>query len=358
MITRALSRSASLLRRPGDLALWALAALHLLLLLSFLLVIGGLQPARAADETCHGKNLLTEMKAKEPAVYAALQADADKVDNGKSIFWKIEKPGIETSYLLGTMHVTDPRVLAMPKGAAEAKGSAKVVVVESDEILDEKQAMGRLLAKPQLTMMTDGKSITDYLSPEDQKTLEAGLKTRGIPLSAVSRMQPWMLSSFMALPACELARKGGGADFLDKKLAEDTVREGKPVKGLETMQEQLEAIASIPTAFHIKSLIEMVRLGDRMDDVTTTMTDLYLSGEIGMMMPMLKRVAPDSSEGEGYAEFEERVVTDRNHRMAERSLPILAEGGAFIAVGALHLVGEEGLVTLFRKAGYTVTPAS
>lgn len=357
MTMRALSRFPSLLRRPGDLALFALAALHLLLLLSFLLVLGSLQPARA-EETCHGKNLLTEMQAKDPTAYAALQADADRVENGRSIFWKIEKPGVPISYLLGTMHVTDPRVLAMPKGAAEAKAASKVVVVESDEILDEKQAMGRLLAQPQLTMMTNGKSITDYLSPEDQKTLEAGLKTRGIPLSAVSRMQPWMLSSFIALPACELARKAGGADFLDKKLAEDAVRAGKPVKGLETMQEQLGAIASIPIDFHIKSLIEMVRLGDRMDDVTTTMTDLYLKGEIGMMMPMLKRVAPDSSEGEGYAEFEERVVTDRNHRMAERSLPILGEGGAFIAVGALHLVGEDGLVTLIRKAGYTVTPAS
>jgi hypothetical protein len=358
MITRAFSRSASLLRRPGDLALWALAALHLLLLFSFLLVIGSLQPARAADEACHGKNLLTEMQANDPAGYAALQAEADKVENGKSIFWKIEKPGVETSYLLGTMHVTDPRVLAMPKGAAEAKAGSKVVVVESDEILDEKQAMGRLLAQPQLTMMTNGKSITDYLSPEDQKTLEAGLKARGIPLSAVSRMQPWMLSSFIALPACELARKSGGADFLDKKLAEDAVREGKPVKGLETMQEQLGAIASIPIDFHIKSLIEMVRLGDRMDDVTATMTDLYLKGEIGMMMPMLKRVAPDSSEGEGYAEFEERVVTDRNQRMADRSLPVLEQGGAFIAVGALHLVGDQGLVALLRKAGYTLTPVS
>lgn len=357
MTMRALSRFPSLLRRPGDLALFALAALHLLLLLSFLLVLGSLQPARA-EEACHGKNLLTEMQAKDPTAYAALQADAGKVENGRSIFWKIEKPGVPTSYLLGTMHVTDPRVLAMPKGAAEAKAASKVVVVESDEILDEKQGMGRLLAQPQLTMMTNGKSITDYLSLEDQKTLEAGLKIRGIPLSAVSRMQPWMLSSFIALPACELARKAGGAEFLDKKLAEDAVRDGKSVKGLETMQEQLGAIASIPIDFHIKSLIEMVRLGDRMDDVTTTMTDLYLKGEIGMMMPMLKRVAPDSSEGEGYAEFEERVVTDRNHRMAERSLPILAEGGAFIAVGALHLVGEDGLVTLIRKAGYTVTPAS
>ncbi|MCO5733596.1 TraB/GumN family protein [Rhizobium sp. SSA_523] len=340
-----------------DLALWALAGLHLLLLLSFLLILGALNPAGAAqDDACRGTDLLAAMRAEDPAGYARLQAEAAEIENGNSIFWKIEKPGLAASYLLGTMHVTDPRVLAMPDGAKAAAAAARVIIVESDEILDENKAMAKLLAKPQLTMMTDGRTIEHYLTPQEKSDLEAGLKARGIPLAAVSRMQPWMLSSFLALSACELARKTGGADFLDKQIAEDAAQAGRQVQGLETMEEQLEAIASIPTDFHVKSLLEMVRLGDRMTDVTTTMTDLYLKGEIGMMMPMLKVVAPDSAEGEGYAQFEERVVTDRNHRMAERALPLLAEGGAFIAVGALHLTGDQGLVTLLRKAGYTLTP--
>lgn len=345
------------LRRPGDIALWLIAALHAALLLSFLLVLGYAQPARAQgqDTACRGTNVLTRLKADDPAGFAALEAEAAKVENGKGLFWKIDKPGLAPSYLLGTMHVTDPRVLAMPKGAVEAKAGSRVIVVESDEILSEQQAMAKILAKPGLTMMTDGKTIQSFLSAEEVAKLEAGLKARGIPLSAVSRMQPWMLSSFIALPACELARKAEGASFLDKKIAEDAIRAGKPVKGLETMEEQLSAMASIPTDFHIKSLMEMIALGDKMDDVMFTMTELYLSGDIGMTMPMLKAVAPDGADGEGYAEFEERIVTQRNRTMADRASPILAEGGAFIAVGALHLGGPDGLVTLFRQQGFTVT---
>ncbi|MGN7294909.1 TraB/GumN family protein [Rhizobium sp. SAFR-030] len=345
----------SVRREPGDQALWLLAALHVLAFLTFLVVLGLAVPARAAGDTCDGANILTEMKARDPSAYAGLVAEADKVENGRGLFWKIDRPGLAPSWLLGTMHVTDPRVLAMPKGAVEARDSAKVIVVESDEILDEKQAMAKMLVKPELTMMTDGATIQTFLSPQDAAKLEASLKKRGIPLAAVSRMQPWMLSSFIALPACELARKAKGASFLDKQIAEQAVAAGKPVKGLETMQEQLSAMASIPTDFHIKSLMEMIAMGDRMDDVTATMTELYLSGEIGMTMPMLKAVAPDGTEGEGYAEFEERIVSRRNHTMAERALPMLNEGGAFIAVGALHLVGKDGLVSLLRQQGFAVT---
>ena len=53
--------------------------------------------------------------------------------------------------------------------------------------------------------------------------------------------------------------------------------------------------------------------------------------------------------------FEDRLIRMRNHTMADRAAPILAEGNVFMAVGALHLVGDEGVIELFRKKGYTVT---
>lgn len=338
-------------------ALGMIALIHLLALISFFVVLGFAAQARSAEDICRGSNLLSEMERADPARYRSIQAEGAKVANGKGVFWKVEKPGTAPSWLLGTMHVTDPSVLKMPTGAPYALSKSKVVIIESDEILDEKKAMAGMLARPELTMMMNGKSIQDFLPPEDKVKLEAALKERGIPLTAVSRMQPWMLSSFLALPTCELSRKAKGAAFLDKKIAEDAMRANIPVKGLETMQEQLSAMASIPTDFHIKSLIEMIGLGSKMDDVSVTMRDLYLAGDIGMTMPMLKSLAPDGAEGEGYAEFEERIVRQRNHTMVDRALPMLNAGGAFMAVGALHLVGDEGLVSLLRKQGFTVTRA-
>lgn len=349
--------------QPGDIALWLLAALHVVVFLSFMAIMASLSPAHAQDAAapvCTGKNVLDELKTQDPDRYAAVIAEGEKTPNGRGIFWKIEKEGVAPSYLLGTMHVTDPRVLAMPAGAAEAAKDAKAIAIESDEILDEKKAMAGLMTKPDLLMFLDGKTIKTLL-PEDQVAkLEAALKERNIPLAAVQSFKPWMISGMIALPACELARKANAAPFLDKKIALDAIAAGKPVKGLETMAEQLSAMAALPMDLHLKSLTETLDLGSRMNDVTETMTELYLSGDIGLTVPMLRALTPEEDAkdaDEGYAAFEEMIVTKRNHIMAERAAPLLADGGLFLAVGALHLPGEEGVIELLRKQGYTVTPA-
>src|SRR5690606_1077029 len=144
----------------------------------------------------------------------------------------------------------------------------------------------------ELTMFTDGSSIESLLPKDDLAILEAGLKEKGIPLGAVSRMKPWMLASFVALPACEESRKAAGAMFLDKKIALDAITEGKTVKGLETLAEQLTAMTELPMEFHLQALVETVKLGERMDDIVETMTQLYLEGETGLTIPALKAVTP------------------------------------------------------------------
>ena len=87
------------------------------------------------------------------------------------------------------------------------------------------------------------------------------------------------------------------------------------------------------------------------------MTGLYLAGDVGaIMLAMLQ-----SSEATGLAEdsalneFERNLIDNRNHTMAERLQPFLADGNAFVAVGALHLPGEEGLVKLLPGQGYRIS---
>lgn len=344
--------------RPTDGLLWLLAALPMAILALLLLALLWAGPAHAAGEAvCAGRNLLPDLKREQPDRYAAMLAEAEATPNGKSRFWKIDKPGLAPSWLLGTMHVTDPRVLTLSDAARKASTEADVIVIESDEILDEKKAAAALMMQPELTMFTDGTTISDRLTPQDKDKLEAGLKQRGIPLSAVNRMKPWIIASVVAMPACEMARKATGASFLDKRLAEDAKSAGKRVAGLETLAEQIGAMADLPLEFHLKALIETLALNDEMDDIIETMTELYLAGDIGMTMPMLEAVTPEASGAKdaGYAAFEKRIVLDRNKVMADRSVPLLADGNAFIAVGALHLPGEKGLVELLRKQGFSVS---
>ncbi len=350
----------ALAARAGDGLFWLMAALPMALAASLIAVLLSVLPARAEDAACGGRNLVTGFKTSDPVKFAALEKEAAATPNGKGIFWKIEKAGVEPSYLLGTMHMTDPRVLAMPQGADAAYAQAATVIVESDEIVDDRKAAAALMMRPDLTMFADGKSIKDFLDDSQEQKLAADLKARGIPLPLVARMKPWMIASFVALPACEMSRKAAGASFLDKKLAEEALANGKSLKGLETLVEQLKAMDALPIAFHLDALIETLALGETINDVMSTTTDLYLSGDIGMIMPMMKAVSEEKSvtSDAGYADFEQRIIIDRNKVMASRAKPILDGGNAFMAVGALHLPGAEGVIELLRKDGFTVTAAN
>jgi len=134
----------------------------------------------------------------------------------------------------------------------------------------------------------------------------------------------------------------------------------------EGISEQLNAIDSISPSFFVTSIIQLLHLTQPIENYHETMISLYLDGEIGAIMPTLQTLMVRDLEqaGLGDAEmpspadmlsFETILLDERNAIMAERAAPLLNEGNSFIAVGALHLVGETGLVEQFRRMGYRVT---
>jgi len=314
----------------------------------------------AAAETCTGENVLDAMKRDDPAGYERVMKQAAETLNGDTRLFRIEKDGLPASYLFGTMHLTDERVIDLPQKAQAAFDEAGTVAIESTEILDQAKMAMSLFARPELTMFTGQEDLSDYLTDDQRELLKEGLAKRGIQFALVERMKPWLLTGMVALPPCELDRKQAGASFLDLKLAEDAERDGKELVGLETVVEQLDAMVSLPMSFHVQGLVESIALGDRIDDIIETMIQLYVKGETGAIWPMLHSVSPEMETNEelaaGYADFEETMVHVRNKTMLDRAMPLLDKGGAFVAVGALHLPGEKGLAHLIDEAGYTVTP--
>jgi hypothetical protein len=354
-----MKRATAIVRRAGSQPLGLIAAINVLFFLAFaatLLIAAA--PGHAAEmPKCTGSDMMAQLAAKDPAALQKIEDEASATPNGKGLLWKIETPGAEPSYLFGTMHMTDPRVTSLTSGAQQAFEKAGTVVIETTEVLDQAAMMATLARNPDLMMFTDGTTLLSLLSPEDQKALEEGLAERGIQLASVSKMKPWMLSALVSLPACELARKAAGAPILDIKLGDDAKASGKKLAGLETVADQLNAMASLPMSFHLKGLIDTLRLGHRIDDVIETMIVLYVRGDTGTFWPLFRAVLPEEETDEaGYAAFEQTMIVERNKGMAKNAEPILAAGNAFIAVGALHLPGPDGLIELLRKNGHTVTP--
>jgi uncharacterized protein len=122
------------------------------------------------------------------------------------------------------------------------------------------------------------------------------------------------------------------------------------------MIEQIEVLDGLPRETERDLLIAVLRRADRSEDFIETQIARYAEGDIGGLLAWLQSAEPIR----GVAQVQippavgDRLITLRNHRMRDRALSFLRRGGAFIAVGAVHLPGKEGLLALFEKEGYHV----
>ena len=305
-------------------------------------------------ENCSGNNLMEQFKLEKPEVYASINSAAAKEINGRSVFWKIEKEGLPTSYLFGTMHLSDPQIAILPNDVKEAIANSDQMVVEAVDALDPKKAQETMAKLSHLTFLQDG-TLRDLVKDELEDALVAALAERGLPIQFADRMQPWLVATMVALPVCEMRRKQSGEKVLDSVLVESASELGKPLLGLETAKEQFEAIASLPQEYHVSALEETLASGKGSLDMIETLKVLYQEGNIGAVFPLMRAAMPESATGAGAARFQEQLVEKRNLNMAERLLPMLESASNFVAVGALHLPGKTGLVEELRQAGFNVT---
>jgi uncharacterized protein len=308
--------------------------------------------AKASESACGGKNI---METFSPDVVSKIKEDAEKTKNGTSKLWRIEKEGVKPSWLYGTMHLADPRIINLKEQAKVAYDSADIIVLETLDILDEGKAVAEMASHSDLLMFTDGTTLSSLVSAKDFPALKAGLEKRNLPLIAIDKMKPWLVYAMLSISSCQMDRLQQGGEALDVKLGHDAKKANKNVVGLETMKDQLEAMASLPMKQHIENLVQSAKLVDMMPDVTETMIVLYTKGEISSIMPLSKHLDDSANSDANSKQFEEILINKRNITMANNAQALLAKGNAFVAVGAMHLVGDNGLVEKFRAMGYTLT---
>lgn len=306
-------------------------------------------------QSCGGKNLIAHYAANDPEKLKTIKAEAEKIINGNSVFWKIEKAGLPASYLLGTMHMADERIAKLDGSRLDGFNKTNLLIVENTDALDPKKAQAAMAKLQHLTMLKD-ETLNDLLDTDTLKLLEPKIAARGIPFSVATKLRPWLVATTISVPSCELAAKKAGKPVLDALLAQKANETNKQIIGLETVEEQLSAIANMPREFHVTALKETLHIGSEINDVIETMKQLYISGNIAMVQPLMKVVSTEPSSLEGKKRFEEQLIIKRNKIMAQRSTEHLAKGSVFLAVGALHLPDQTGLVKLIRDMGYTVSP--
>jgi hypothetical protein len=129
---------------------------------------------------------------------------------------------------------------------------------------------------------------------------------------------------------------------------------GKTVLGLETVEEQIEALDGMTDADQLLLLASTLEQAGEIERLFATLRDAYLARDLVAVYDLLN--AAKGNDGSGvFARLEQRLVVARNRRMVDRMGSLLQQGNAFVAVGALHLPGEQGILQLLADRGYRVT---
>ena len=318
----------------------------------------GLASARADDmPTCTGVDLLARMKTEDPAAYDAIMAEARAVPNHGALLWKIERDGIAPSYLLGTAHVTDPRVTTLSPEIEEALRNADVLALELKEIASRESAAMAALGLARYMVLPPGQTLWELIPDDRESLIRYNPNLAPGVANGFFGYQPWVVAMTIGMPLCETARAKSGAMPLDMKLAAEATAQGIPIHGLETMEEQFSILAGMPMDQQLDYLMAVARNAAAVPDQFETLVSLYQQRLVTAMIPLMLKIQPLKSEEANVLAYVERdLIVNRNHRMAERAQPLLEEGNIFIAVGALHLSGGQGLVELLRQAGYKLSP--
>jgi uncharacterized protein YbaP (TraB family) len=328
------------------------------LLLLTLAAIGS-QAQTAVPPACEGRDLLSEMKSSDPKSFLDIRAAADATANARALLWRVEALDRPASFLFGTLHSTDERVQKLSPAIQAAFEAASTVALELGELASGKAAEAMMGGKDISSRVTypSGNGLADHLSPAELDKLRTILGRRGVPAATVQRIRPWFAWSALATPECEVRRVAAGLAFLDQQIGREAHRRGKAVIGLETVVGQVNALSGMPEASQVHLLKIALALIDSREDQWNVLHELYLARDIGAVLPFTLKLAEKVGfDPAVFAPIEQALIDKRNVTMRDAALPLLKEGNAFIAVGALHLSGKGGLVELFRAANFAVTP--
>jgi uncharacterized protein YbaP (TraB family) len=257
------------------------------------------------------------------------------------LVYRVVADGTSPSYLVGTMHSEDPRVVGRVDALTPLIARVDRVVIE---VIPDAAA---LLATTAYTLLPARESLRDLLGETRFAAVQRVAAERGLPVGAIDRLKPWAVAVMLGMPAADSGR------FLDVEIYLEGMRQGRELVGLETAAEQLGAFDALPVADQVALLEAMVNNADALPLQLEELTLAYLDGDL----EALEGLARSHYVGlpVGVADwFEQTLLIERNQRMVERLLPMLAEGPLLVAVGALHLGGPAGLVHGLRSQGFTV----
>ena len=260
----------------------------------------------------------------------------------QGLLWKIERAGQAPSYLFGTIHSEDSRVLNLPKPVQSAFDKSNSYIMEA--VLDATAMQATVGAM----MFSDGRTLQQTVSaPTYQKTV-AAMAGYGMPEEALQMMKPWALAVTLSMP------KSKTGMVLDLALMQQATEKGKQTGGLESVEEQLGIFDNLSLREQVTMLEDTLKHLPEMEKMFAELHTTYLARDLARLGRFSDEMMAKGNRELG-KKMMYQLVDVRNRRMVERMEKYLKQGNAFIAIGALHLSGEVGVLKLLAQKGYRVS---
>jgi len=265
----------------------------------------------------------------------------------ESSVWKVSK-GENYFYLGGTVHLLSAQDHPLPEEFTAAYQDASVLFFETDLVATQSpEFQAKLLAT--LTY-SDDRTLASELTANTYQRLESYMALRQISLHNFDKFKPWGLSLMISL--MEYQRLGKVASYgVDATFNALALADNKSVMSLETPDEQLGFISSMATMDPNMGLDYTLRDLERLPEFSSAMKKHWRTGDLAAISANVFVVEMKTK----FAVLYNTLLTTRNNAWMRR-LPALLDDSAteFVLVGAMHLVGEEGLLQQLKKAGFEV----
>jgi hypothetical protein len=224
---------------------------------------------------------------------------------------------------------------------------------ESDLLVEEVDLAEMTAADNQLTilmrgMLPAGQSLEAVVSPATFALVSRRVADLGMPVEPLKRFKPWMLA--LTLLSLEWLKAGFDPDLgLDKHFYDRARTEGKAVQGLETLDFQISRFDEMTPNEQDRLLMQTLKELDTQRTSVTALADAWKAGDSST----IERIVLQDVRQEPL--MYQRLLVDRNRNWLPKIEALFARRGrAFVVVGAAHLVGTDGLISMLRARGYTV----
>jgi uncharacterized protein len=266
------------------------------------------------------------------------QKKLPKSKDNNTLLWEITGNGLrKPSYVFGTFHIMCKEDIRFSENLKQAVKASNEVYFEMD--LDDPKTMLGGLA---LMNMKD-KTLSDFYTKDEMEKLSKFFKDSiKMNLSFFNKMKPMLLEALLYPRMMPCITASG----IETELMALAKKEKKEIKGFETMEFQAAVFDSIPYDVQAKALLKDIDSTEKFKTLFNKMLTIYKNQETDKLAQMMA----DTTFSVG--ENDDALLKNRNINWVKQLKTILKTNNIFIAVGAGHLFGKDGLIIMLRKEGY------